>query len=182
MKKLKLFLATVLVAVAALALTGCGTTPATPTTVTLQPVTPSTQQIVTQACVLLPGILDILAVQDPAFPASVQNGISNAQKLVSGTALNGVAVPGICTAGAAIDGTSLLTLTNTVMPIVVNAIELSPTVTPQVKAEVTAVQGIFLLVQAAQAGSSAANPPAVKTVNLVPNPPAISVPATTSAQ
>jgi len=119
------------------------------TTQPIQPLTPlSPQQVVSQACVLLPGILDILQAQAFAFPASVASDIGKAQNIVSS----------ICTPGATVDATSVASLEQTVLPIVVNAVELSPAVSPQVKGEVLAVQGIFNLVNSIKASQAAAVP------------------------
>jgi hypothetical protein len=155
----------ILAALAAFSLIGCANTTTQPSTIDPLAQAMQPQQIVAQACVLLPGILSILQVQEPAFPASVAADITRAQQIISGATINGVAVPGICTAGAVINAASVQTLANTVMPIIVNAVELSPAVTPQVKAEVAAAQGIFLLVQAQQAAKAggAATAPSTPT-------------------
>ena len=137
-----------LVSIASLA--ACGTP-------VIQPLpTQSPQQIASQACVLLPGILGILRLQEPVFPASTAAAIDNAQKIVSGSTVEGVVIPGICSPGFAVTAASVQTLANNVMPVIVNAVELSPTVSPQVKAEVAAAQGIFLLIQAQQAAQAGA--------------------------
>lgn len=143
----------------AVALASCTSAPTLPSVQPIEPLTP--QQLVSQACVIVPGVLNILALQADAFPTSAQADIKNAQKIVSGS---GPTVPGICTIGATVDATSVQTLANTVMPIIVNAVELSPTVTPQVKAEVAAAQGIFLLIQAQQAAQAGAVAPAIPVV------------------
>lgn len=131
---------------AVITLAACSLTP------TIAPIpAQSPQQVVNQACVLVPGILDILKIQEPAFPASTAAAIDNAQKVVSGAIVDGDAIPGICSPGFAVNAATVQTLANTIMPVIVNAVELSPVVTPQVKAEVAAAQGIFLLIQAQQA-------------------------------